>query len=73
MFDIRRRECNEIRNLKDWRLIYGRRKVGKTYLAMKYLNFDEYYLISKTLSIIHENNELSLKVINKTELKIFNL
>jgi len=73
MFDIRRRECNEIRNLKDWRLIYGRRKVGKTYLAMKCLNFDEYYLISKTSSIIHENNELSLKVINKTELKIFNL
>ncbi|MCH4814709.1 MAG: AAA family ATPase [Saccharolobus sp.] len=60
MFDIRRRECNEIRNLKGWRLIYGRRKVGKTYLAKKCLNFDEYYLISRTLSIIHENNELSL-------------
>jgi len=58
MFDIRRRECNEIRNLKDWRLIYGRRKVGKHILIR--INFDDYYPISRTSSVLHENNELSL-------------
>ncbi|BCU68013.1 ATPase [Sulfolobales archaeon HS-7] len=60
MFDIRRRECDEIRNLKGWRLIYGRRKVGKTYLVKKCVDFDEYYLISRTLSVIYENEELPL-------------
>lgn len=60
MLEIRRRECDEIRSLKGWRLIYGRRKVGKTYLARKCLNFDEYYLISRTLSIIYEDKELPL-------------
>ncbi|ACP35002.1 hypothetical protein LS215_0961 [Sulfolobus islandicus L.S.2.15] len=71
MFDIRRRECNEIRNLKGWRLIYGRRKVGKTYLVTKCINFDEYYLISRTLSVLHENNELSLdEGVNKVILSL---
>ncbi|MEM1627562.1 MAG: ATP-binding protein [Sulfolobaceae archaeon] len=60
MFEIKRRECNEIRNLKGWRLIYGRRKVGKTYLARKCINFDEYYLISRSLSIISDDEELPL-------------
>ena len=71
MFDIRRRECNEIRNLKSWRLIYGRRKVGKTYLVTKCINFDEYYLISRTLSVLHENNQLSLdEGVNKVILSL---
>ncbi|MQL56188.1 AAA family ATPase [Acidianus ambivalens] len=60
MFEIERRECKEIKNLKGWRLIYGRRKVGKTYLATRCLEYDDYYLISRTLNIIHENDEISL-------------
>jgi len=54
-----------------WRLIYGRRKVGKTYLVTKCINFDEYYLISRTLSVLHENNELSLdEGVNKVILSL---
>ncbi|BBG22846.1 AAA family ATPase [Sulfuracidifex tepidarius] len=60
MFDIERRECEEIKNVMGWKLIYGRRKVGKTYLARKCLDYDDYYLISRNLSIIRGDEELSL-------------
>jgi len=60
MFDIERRECEELKNLKGWMLIYGRRKVGKTYLAKKCLDYDDYYLITRTLGLIHGEEEIGL-------------
>jgi len=60
MFDVERRECEELKNLKGWMLIYGRRKVGKTYLAKKCLDYDDYYLITRTLGLIHGEEDIGL-------------
>ena len=58
--EIRRRECGEVRGLRGWRLIYGRRKVGKTYLATRCLDFDEYYLVTRGLTVLRGEEELQL-------------
>ena len=60
MLEIRRRECREIRELMGWRLVYGRRKVGKTYLATRCLHFDEYYLVTRGLTVLRGDEELQL-------------
>ncbi|WP_282099496.1 hypothetical protein [Saccharolobus caldissimus] len=34
------------KNLEGWTLIYGRRKVGKSFLVRKYINYDLYYYLT---------------------------
>jgi AAA+ ATPase superfamily predicted ATPase len=59
---IERRERLEVREIKGWRLIYGRKKVGKTFLAINCLDHDEYYLVSRELTLIlNWKDELSLE------------
>lgn len=50
----------ELRELMDWRLVYCRRKVGKTYLATRCLDFDDYYLITRGLAVLPGDEKLQL-------------
>ena len=45
--EIKRRECEELRRLKGWTLVYGRRKVGKTWLIRRCIDWDGYMLVTK--------------------------
>ncbi|MDT7862624.1 MAG: AAA family ATPase [Saccharolobus sp.] len=47
--EILRREYKDLKNLEGWTLIYGRRKVGKSFLVRKYINYDLYYVITRDL------------------------
>ncbi|MFP3260739.1 MAG: AAA family ATPase [Sulfolobus sp.] len=47
--EILRREYKDLKNVEGWMLIYGRRKVGKSFLIRKYINHDLYYVITRDL------------------------
>ena len=46
---ILRRKYKDLRNVKGWTLIYGRRKARKSFLVRKYVNPDLYYVITRDL------------------------
>lgn len=56
---IYRDEANEIKELKGWVLIYGRRKVGKTFLIKNFLNYDVYFMVGRDGKILAEKFVLS--------------
>ncbi len=56
---LRRRECNELKRLNGWALLYGRRKVGKTVLIRNCINYDIYLLITQTINRVIMNDEVS--------------
>ncbi|MCG2909504.1 MAG: AAA family ATPase [Stygiolobus sp.] len=47
--EILRREYKDLKSVEGWMLIYGRRKVGKSFLIRKYVNHDLYYVITRDL------------------------
>ncbi len=57
MMIIQRSEINEIKKIKKWLLIYGRRKTGKTFLVQNFLNYDEYFFVKRDKTIISEKDQ----------------
>ena len=57
ILEIRRRECRELREI---RLVNGRREVEKTYLTTRCLDIDEYYLAKRGLTVLLGIEELQL-------------
>jgi hypothetical protein len=51
---IFREEAKDIKKLRGWILIYGRRKVGKTFLIKNFLKFDVYFRVRRDGKIIAE-------------------
>ncbi|MBI5871902.1 ATP-binding protein [archaeon] len=51
---IFRDEANEIKKLKGWLLIYGRRKTGKTFLIKNFLSYGAYFLVRRDGKILGE-------------------
>ncbi|MCG2728647.1 MAG: AAA family ATPase [Candidatus Methanoperedenaceae archaeon] len=51
---IHRDEADEIKKIKGWVLIYGRRKVGKTFLIKNFLDYDVFFRINRDGSIYAE-------------------
>ena len=51
---IYRSEASEIRELKGWILLYGRRKVGKTFLIKNFLEYDSYFMVKRDGEILAE-------------------
>ena len=47
--EILRREYKDVKNFSSWTLVYGRRKVGKSFLVRRYVNYDLYYVITRDL------------------------
>lgn len=52
---IYRNEADEIKKLRGWILIYGRRKVGKTFLIKNFLDYDVYFRVKRDGKILAEN------------------
>ena len=51
---IPRDEANEIKEIEGWVLIYGRRKVGKTFLIKNFLDYDVFFRVNRDGSISSE-------------------
>ncbi len=51
---IYRDESDEIKKLNGWILIYGRRKVGKTFLIKNFLEYDVFFRVNRDGSILAE-------------------
>jgi AAA+ ATPase superfamily predicted ATPase len=57
---IYRDESDEIKKLNGWILIYGRRKVGKTFLIKNFLDYDVFFRVNRDGSILAENFAISI-------------
>ncbi|RLE86020.1 MAG: ATP-binding protein, partial [Thermoprotei archaeon] len=53
-----RDEVEEINSIKGWILLYGRRKVGKTFLLKNFVYWDAYITVRRDLSLRTENVEI---------------
>lgn len=56
MMIIERSEVDDIKKLKKWLLIFGRRKTGKTFLVEIFLTYDEYFFVKRDRSILSKND-----------------
>ncbi len=54
---VKRSEAKEIERTGGWLLIFGRRKVGKTFLIKNFLNYDLYFFIRRDGRIINERGK----------------
>lgn len=50
-------EVERINSLKNWTMIYGRRKTGKTFLVKRYMDWDDYFFVKRDRTILDQNNE----------------
>jgi len=57
---IYRDESDEIKKLNGWILIYGRRKVGKTFLIKNFLDYDVFFRVNRDGSILAEKFAISI-------------
>ncbi|MDK2464802.1 MAG: ATP-binding protein [Candidatus Korarchaeota archaeon] len=55
MLEIERREVSLLRASRGWILVYGRRKVGKTFVIKRYLDWDVYVTVSRARDAIVED------------------
>ena len=53
---IERYETEEIKKIKKWLLIFGRRKTGKTFLVENFLTYDDYFFVKRDRSIISKKD-----------------
>lgn len=58
---IKRKEAEEINKGKEWLIIYGRRKTGKTFLLRNFCKIDAYFLVKKDLSVFYEDKQITLQ------------
>ncbi len=57
MMIIERYETEDIKKIKKWILLFGRRKTGKTFLVEKFLKYDEYFFVKRDRSIISKKDQ----------------
>ncbi len=57
MMIIERSETDDIKKIKKWILIYGRRKTGKTFLVENFLKYDEYFFVKRDRSILSKKDQ----------------
>lgn len=70
---IKRNEAKEIEKEKSWLLVYGRRKIGKTFLLRNFCSFDNYFLVKRDLSILSQDEKrLTLKEMSKVVKELLN-
>ncbi|MDI6738085.1 MAG: ATP-binding protein [Nanoarchaeota archaeon] len=58
---IKRKEADLVKSKRQWLLVYGRRKVGKTFLLRELCRAENYYSVAKDLAIISGGRKLSLE------------
>lgn len=54
---VHRREAEEIKRIGGWILLFGRRKVGKTYLIRNFLDYDHYFYVRVDGAISSEDGD----------------
>ena len=52
---VPRQETLKMKNTRGWTLLYGRRKVGKTFLVRHFLTYDLYVLVKRGGGALFEN------------------
>jgi len=57
---LERRECKAFRELRRWTLVYGRRKVGKTFTLRRCLSYDLYVIVTRSGEALVEDEVWSL-------------
>ena len=67
VIDIPRKEDKAVKAFRSWTLVYGRRKVGKTYMLKKSTNWDAYMLALKSGQILLEKRDGSIKIYNSAD------
>ena len=65
--DIQRKEEKNISASRGWTLVYGRRKVGKTYMLKKSINWNAYMLALKSGQVLSEIRDGSVKISNSAD------
>lgn len=56
---VKRDEAGEIKGIRGWVLIYGRRKVGKTFLIKNFLDYDVFFRVNRDGSVSAEKFAIS--------------
>ncbi|MBI2147592.1 AAA family ATPase [Candidatus Woesearchaeota archaeon] len=59
-YKIERGEAQQVEQGKHWLLLYGRRKVGKTFLLRNLCQFEHYYTVKKNGEILSEKGTISV-------------
>ena len=59
-FIVQRREAKEVESIRGWTLVFGRRKVGKTYLLRNFVTHDAYFSVRSDGAIMAEGAEQDL-------------
>ncbi|PIV70295.1 MAG: ATPase [Euryarchaeota archaeon CG01_land_8_20_14_3_00_38_12] len=59
IISVDRKEVGNAKKIQGYLLIYGRRKVGKTYLVKNFLGYDVYFLVKRGGGILAEGVPLS--------------
>jgi hypothetical protein len=54
---VNRFEINRINEMKGWLLIFGRRKVGKTFLLKNFIEWDRFFMVKRDGSVINEKEK----------------
>ena len=67
VIDIQRKEEIDIKGSRGWMLVYGRRKVGKTYMLKKSIDRNAYMLALKSGQILSEKRDGSIKISNSAD------
>ncbi len=66
VIEVTRKHTSKLNELSNYTLIYGRRKVGKTFLVKNFIDHDLYYIVKRGGGIIAEGD--SIKNIESFEL-----
>jgi len=56
---IRNSDIERFRNTGRWVLVYGRRKVGKSYFIKNFINYDKYYFVGRSGVIFTDDSRIS--------------
>lgn len=52
MVIVKRKEIGELKAIRKWLLVFGRRKTGKTYMVRNFLKYDEYFFVKRDREIM---------------------
>jgi len=57
---VKQKELDDIRSIRKWLLISGRRKTGKTFLVENFLDYDEYFFVKRDRSIVSKKDQKTI-------------
>ncbi len=70
MVSIRREtDIERFKNTGRWVLVYGRRKIGKSYFVRNYAEYDRYYFIGRGGAIFEEDSRISYDTFRREVLR----